>query len=203
MRTERFDVAALLDDALPHVASAEDEKTKRLAARTLLAERFGLIVRREMRDVPMYALVMARADGRTGPKLQRSSTDCSPEGREARIAAAKAAVAAGKPVGMCGTRIRTGLVQFGGNPLSVFANNWRAYDRTVIDRTGLTGNWEFELTFAPDPSDPPPGANAPPLDPDAPLFPTALQEQLGLNLEDRRGTIEVLVVERIERPTEN
>jgi bla regulator protein BlaR1 len=197
-RTERFDVMALLDEAPGRVPSSE-EQAKRLAMRTLLAERFQLAVRREMREVPMYALVMARTDGRPGPKLQRSSNDCSPQGREARIAAATA----GKPVGTCGTRIRTGLIQFGGNPISVFAKAWRPDGRIVIDRTGLTGNWEFELTFMPDQFDPPPGQNAPPIDHDAPSLPAALREQLGLKLEDTRGTIEVLVVERVERPTEN
>jgi uncharacterized protein (TIGR03435 family) len=200
---ERFDVTAILEEAPARGPSSEDERMKRLATRTLLAERFSLAVRREMREVPMYALVMARADGRPGPKLQRSSTDCSPEGREARLAAAKAAVAAGKPVSTCGTRLQTGRIQFGGNPISVFAQAWRPSGRTVLDRTGLTGNWEFELTFMPDQFDPPPGPNAPPLDPGAPSLPAALQEQLGLKLEDTRGTMEVLVVERVERPTEN
>jgi bla regulator protein blaR1 len=200
---ERFDVTALLEEAPTRKPSAEDEQAKRLATRTLLAERFKLAVRREMREVPMYALVMARTDGQPGPRLKRSSADCSPGGQEARLAAAKAAVAAGKPVSMCGTRFNTGRIRFGGNPMSVFAKNWRPNGRTVIDRTGLTGNWEFELTFMPDQFDPPPGPNSPPLDPDAPSLPAALQEQLGLKLEDTRGTIEVLVVERVERPTEN
>ena len=200
---ERFDVTALLEESPTRLSSSEDEQAKRLATRTLLGERFNLVVRREMRPVPMYALVMARADGRPGPKLQRSSTDCSPEGREARIAAAKAAVAAGKPVPPCGTQFNTGRIRFGGNPMSEFAKAWRPSGRAVIDRTGLTGNWEFELTFSPDPFDPAPGPNAPPLDPNAPSLPAALQEQLGLKLEDTKGTIEVLVIERVERPTEN
>jgi uncharacterized protein (TIGR03435 family) len=100
-------------------------------------------------------------------------------------------------------RVNTGRIQFGGYPMSWFAQNWRPDGRSVIDRTGLTGNWEFELTFMPDQFDPPPGQNAPAIDPNAPSLPTALQEQLGLKLEDTKGTIEVLVVERVERPTEN
>ena len=77
--------------------------------------------------------------------------------------------------------------------------------RSVIDRTGLTGLWEFELTYMPDQALPPaqPGREPPVIDPNAPPLPTALQEQLGLKLEPTRGTIEVLVVERVERPTEN
>jgi uncharacterized protein (TIGR03435 family) len=58
----------------------------------------------------------------------------------------------------------------------------------VVDRTGLTGNWEFELTFAAEQrGQPPPGANIPAPDPDAPSLFTALQEQLGLRLESTKA----------------
>ena len=99
--------------------------------------------------------------------------------------------------------VNTGRIRFGGNPISVFARQFHPYGRSVIDRTGLTGNWEFELTFMPDQLEPPPGQNAPAIDPNAPSLLTALQEQLGLKLEPTKGSVEVLVVERIERPTEN
>ena len=88
--------------------------------------------------------------------------------------------------------------------MSEFARVFNPDGRNVIDRTGLTGNWDFELTFMPDqPASLPPGQNAPPIDPDAPSLPAALQEQLGLELEPTRGLVEKLVVERVERPTEN
>jgi uncharacterized protein (TIGR03435 family) len=173
----------------------------RLAVRTLLADRFKLVVRREAREVPMYALVMARRDGQPGPMLKRSSVDCSPEGREARIAAAKA----GKPAGVCGMRVRTGLIQVGGYTMADFAKGLSPYDgRSLIDRTGLTGTWEFELAFMPDQLPPPqPGREPPPIDPNAPPLLTAIQEQLGLKLEPTRGTMELLIVDRVDRPTEN
>jgi bla regulator protein BlaR1 len=200
---ERFDVSARLEP-VPAGGEAAQERAMRLAMRTLLAERFNLVVRREMREVPMWALVMARRDGRPGPMLKPSSTDCSPEGREARMAAAQAALQAGRPVSTCGMRVNTGRIQFGGYPMSWFAKEFSPYNgRSVIDQTGLTGSWEFQLTFMPDQFDPPPGPNAPAIDPNAPSLPTALQEQLGLKLEPTKGTIEVLVVERVERPTEN
>jgi uncharacterized protein (TIGR03435 family) len=198
---ERFDVTARLDQ-IP--AGLSDAQAKRLAMRSLLAERFHLTVRRELREVSIYALVMARADGRLGPKLERSTIDCSPDGRDARIAAAAALVAAGKPVPPCGMRVRTGRIDFGGYPLSWFAKEFSYDKRTLLDRTGLTGNWQFELTFAPDPQgSQPPGPDAPITDPNASSLPAALQEQLGLKLEPAKGTIEVLVVEHVERPTEN
>ncbi len=195
---ERFDVAARLEQVRPGVT---DSEAKRLAMRTLLAERFNLVVTRVTREVPMYALVMARADGRPGPMLRPSSTDCSATGMKARAAAEQA----GKPLsGFCGLQVNTGRIRFGGRPMSEFARVFNPDGRNVIDRTGLTGNWDFELTFMPDqPASLPPGQNAPPIDPDAPSLPAALQEQLGLKLEPTRGLVEKLVVERVERPTEN
>jgi uncharacterized protein (TIGR03435 family) len=89
-------------------------------------------------------------------------------------------------------------------PLSVFANNISGQlGRTVIDRTGLTGNWDFELTFAPERplGALPPGVELPPVDPNAPTIFTAVQEQLGLKLESTKGPVDVHVIESIERPT--
>jgi uncharacterized protein (TIGR03435 family) len=70
--------------------------------------------------------------------------------------------------------------------------------RPVVDRTGLTGNYEMELRFSGEPV-----AGAPLPDPDAPSIFTALQEQLGLKLDAERETVEVLVIDRIDRPSEN
>jgi uncharacterized protein (TIGR03435 family) len=78
--------------------------------------------------------------------------------------------------------------------------------RPVIDKTGLTGAYDFSLRFAPEPGAfgpfgaPPPGVLPPP-DPDAPNLYTAVQEQLGLKLENARGPIEVVVIDRLEKPT--
>ena len=201
IRTKRYDITARLDHEPPAVQRWEPGE-RRLALRTLLAERFRLAVKRETREVPMYALVMARADGRPGPMLTRSETDCSPEGMKARLAASQA----GTPVsGQCGSRFTTGRIRFGGYPLSEFVKVFSPYNRrTVIDRTGLTGNWDLDLTFAPDqPVAPPPGQDAPVIDQNLPPLLTAMLEQLGLKLESTKGLIEVLVVDRIEPPSEN
>jgi uncharacterized protein (TIGR03435 family) len=85
----------------------------------------------------------------------------------------------------------------------------RILDRPVIDKTGLSGNFDFTLVFAADPPssmpNPPPGVPAPPIaaNADAPTLSTALQEQLGLKLESERGPIDYLVIDRVEQPTEN
>ena len=153
----------------------------------------------------MYALVLARADRKLGPKLTSSSTDCSPAAEDARTAATQA----GKPVGFCGTRIQSGRIQLGGRSILEFARGisdspWLG--RSVIDRTGLTGSWDIDLTFTPDRL-PPPGQEEPRpasdprpvIDPDGPSLFAAIQEQLGLKLEPIRGSMEVLVVDRVER----
>ena len=77
--------------------------------------------------------------------------------------------------------------------------------RQVLDKTGLTGNYEFDLTWTPDQlpqGPPPPGAPPlPPIDPNGPSIFTAVQEQLGLKLESTRGLVQVLVIDNVERPT--
>jgi uncharacterized protein (TIGR03435 family) len=78
-------------------------------------------------------------------------------------------------------------------------------DRKVVDRSGLTGYYEFELSFSPDfgaPGGPlPPGVAPPPSGPDLGSLYRALQEQLGVKLESTRGTVEVIVIDQIARPT--
>ena len=168
--------------------------------RAMLAERFRLAVHYEVRDRPVYAMVVARADGRLGPNLRRSELDCEAI-QAARRAGSKetfpATVLGGPPCGMS-MRGTVGLeVLIGGQPLSRLASSFgTGLDRIVVDRTGLTGNYEVKLNYMPQPR-----ADAPP---DAPpnIF-TALQEQLGLKLEPDRAPLKVLVIDRIERPAEN
>jgi uncharacterized protein (TIGR03435 family) len=74
--------------------------------------------------------------------------------------------------------------------------------RLVLDRTGLYGGFDFDLEFTADPAAPAGGAGAP-ASADAPSIFTALEEQLGLRLEAARAPVEVLVIDRIERPTDN
>jgi uncharacterized protein (TIGR03435 family) len=97
----------------------------------------------------------------------------------------------------------------GGTPIAQLVTTLsQQVGRTVVDRTGLTGAFDIDLRWTPTPGQlppgpPPPGASTPPFDADGPPLVTALQEQLGLRLEAQRGSVSVLVIESIERPTED
>ena len=76
--------------------------------------------------------------------------------------------------------------------------------RTTVDRTGLTGGFDFELEFSVDPALAAGGpALAPSPDPNRPSIFTALEEQLGLKLQPDRAPVDVLVIDRVDRPTED
>jgi uncharacterized protein (TIGR03435 family) len=101
---------------------------------------------------------------------------------------------------LCGVRMTPGKMLVGGMPITVITTPLgNMAGRNVVDRTGLSGFWDFELTFAPEAGrgQPPPGANVPPPDPDAPSIFTALQEQLGLKLESTKAPLEVVVIDSV------
>jgi bla regulator protein blaR1 len=187
-----------------------------LMIRALLADRFKLVVHTETREQPIYALVMARSDGRRGPDLTPAE-DCSPRrgGRGAPPPGPPppppAPLAPGeRPV--CGMRIGFGSLSGGGMPIANLANalsRLPAVNRVVQDRTGLTGAFNFDLKWTPDQlpplaaGGPPGGPPLPAIDPNGPSLFAAVQEQLGLKLESVRGPVEVVVIDRAEQPTED
>ena len=183
LESNKFDVIAT-------TAAGASQEQVFLMLRALLAERFKLVVHRETRDLPIYVLVMARKDGRLGPRLRRSNVDCSaaPSNRPAPSPAAGGFVAEpckglrnvpGKATGRAVT-IQT---------LARLMSGWVDDHRPVEDRTGLTGNFDIDLDWTPDRPLPPPPADAPALPQvdanGAGLF-TALQEQLGLRLSRKK-----------------
>ena len=135
--------------------------------------------------MPTYALVSASADRRRGPALRVSTLDCStPETRS-----------------KCATRISPRSITATGMTMARLALTLSAVvGRVVADDTGIDGGYDFELTFAPE-GPLPPGATPQPQDADAPGIFTALREQLGLRLDGRRSPVEVLVIDRVERPS--
>jgi len=183
LATDRYDL----------VARAPAELTRETAEpllRALLAERFRLASHRERRSLPVYALVRARADG-LGPRLVASSIDCSPAAAAARQKGEGAPVPAGRPT--CSVSNSATSIAGGGMSLTALAEALAPrLGRLVIDRSGLTGLFDFDIAFAGQR----PG-------PDDVSLETALQEQLGLRVEPDRAEVEVIVVDTIERPTEN
>lgn len=180
--TGRFDI-----DARPETSDAadagaeparrgEEQRQVMERLRSLLADRFQLIFHRETREQPVYALVVAKG----GPILQESTDDRS--------------------------RIRMGRGTITGHAagLGLLALNLsNELSRRVIDRTGLTGKYDFELRWPPEAPSAPTADVPPPPDPNAPSVFTALQEQLGLRLESQRGPVEVFIIDRAEKPSAN
>jgi uncharacterized protein (TIGR03435 family) len=197
--TERFDVVAKPPDK-----ATRDEL--RLMLQALLHERFKLEARQESREVNVYALVLARRDGQLGPKLRPSTSDCLPPRAPGGAAAPERSGAQDRPT--CGTQpAGPGHLVVINVPITQLATGLSMINgRTVIDKTGLTGSFDVDLTFTSDtpralrPDGVPTEAAA---NPDAPSLFTALQEQLGLKLEPQRASEDVVVVDRIERPSTN
>jgi uncharacterized protein (TIGR03435 family) len=155
--------------------ASRDELTRQadLMLRALLADRFKLKIHREMKDQPVYELVVAK----NGPKIKPSSSD-------------KFSLTTGR-----------GHLEFHHASMAVFIGYLygrpgfpqQAADRPVLDRTGLQGFYDLTLDWAPD-SDP---------NPTGPSLFTALEEQTGLKLEPRKAPFEFLVIDHVEKPTEN
>jgi bla regulator protein blaR1 len=200
---DRFDIVAKMEGDPAPVAPGAGPDPLMLAMRTLLTERFKLVTHKDTRELDVYALTRARPDGKLGPAIKPSTTDCAAlmSGRRGGGPAPPPPDPNGPVV--CGLRGSIGRISMGGFLVSEFARSLQGLaGRLVIDRTGLTGPHDLELTFAQDrPNGPlPPGVELPPVDPNAPNLFTALQEQLGLKLESTKAPIEVLVIDSVEQP---
>jgi bla regulator protein BlaR1 len=204
--------------------------------RTLLEERFKLKVRRETRDAPIYALVLARADQQLGPSMKANPAECAapargnvppPTAGGAARGGAPGDGAAGRglmpmqmtmdlgPLGSrtCNNMNSGGKITAGAQTMGQIAQMLqRQTGRIVQDRTGLTGRFDFDLQFTPDPqlAGRGPGGGLPanienprPVDPNAISIFSAVQEQLGLKLEAARGQVDALVIESADPLVEN
>jgi bla regulator protein BlaR1 len=173
--------------------------------RALLVDRFKLIVHHETKELPIYALVMARKDGRMGPRLRRSDVDCSvvQDERSPQAPASRADVVefAARPCTLRNVPGKAAGRVVTIETLARLMSSWLDDHRPVEDRTGLTGNFDLDLDWTPDRALPPDAPPMPPINPNSPSLFTALQEQLGLKLEPGKSGVDVLVVDRAERPT--
>lgn len=165
--------------------------------RTLLAERFELKARTESRERPIYALVLASSDGKPGPRLRKSDIDCGEVMRET-ISGRRPMVAATAPV-CAHARYRRRLVASALTMPDLEAILTPLVGRTVVNRTGLGGSYDLELEAVEITPFEVVGPSNRPSDTEKSTF-TTLPEQLGLELQATNGPVEVLVIDRAEKP---
>jgi uncharacterized protein (TIGR03435 family) len=187
--SDRFDIVA---KAETHQSTNLFRDQARLMLRSLLTDRFKVALRNETREIPIYALVVARGDRKLGPQLQPSeAAECV----EVKTRSPIPATAADPPLPCGGGFARAGRLAARGSRLSDLVTSIsNAADRIVRDRTELSGDFDWDLQWTPEPF-----PQAEPSD-SVSLF-TAVQEQLGLKLESTRGPVDVLVIDSVERPT--
>jgi uncharacterized protein (TIGR03435 family) len=172
VNSEKYDIDAKVNEADVAKLQKLNIDQRKLMLQPLLADRFELKFHRGTKDLPLYALVIAK----NGPKLQESNPD--------------------DPNGLKGTQVRLmgrGHIKAQGISMAVFIHEMsRQLDRTVVDKTGLTGNYDFTLQWTPDEGEP-----------SGPSIFAAIQEQLGLKLESQKDGVEMLFIDHIEKPLEN
>jgi uncharacterized protein (TIGR03435 family) len=183
--SERYDILA---ETPSEIRPNLEEQMSML--RKLLADRFKLTFHREKKEFSVYALTVVR----NGPKLKEStvSPDASPEGPPPLIF-----IVSPQSLHLPGRNATMAELA------SVFQRS--ALDRPVIDKTGLSGRYDFDLEFTADESQFD-GAFAKRTNADEPTKPglfAAVQEQLGLRLEATKGPVETLVIEQVEKPSAN
>jgi uncharacterized protein (TIGR03435 family) len=195
IHAERFEIDAR-SDGHPSILMMQGPMLQ-----TILEDRFKLKIHRETRQGPVYELALGKGSPKLKP-LQDGS--CTP-------------VVVGRPLPLlpdgqrrCRNMASPRSVDFEGGTLSMFAGSLgMVLDRPVIDKTGITSYFEIHLVFSPDDSATPqpatadPGASAAVGASDAPGIFQAIQDQLGLRLVPAKGPVDVLVIDHIERPSEN
>jgi uncharacterized protein (TIGR03435 family) len=192
--SDRFDI----------VAKAEEGSNSKIPEmlQALLEDRFKLTLHRETKEMPIYALTVAKG----GLKLHESEGECPP-----RPSGPPPPPVPGKmPSPPCGGMFM-GRNQTAGNHITMeqlVINLSRTLGRTVIDKTGLTAKYDIKLEWTPDQSQVqfgPGGPMPPPSEPEnsGPSIYTALQEQLGLKLESQKGPVEVLIIDHVEQASAN
>jgi uncharacterized protein (TIGR03435 family) len=205
--SDKYDIDAKEPDALAEELAKlpPDQRREKmgLLMQSLLADRFQLRVSHGTKELPVYALVIAK----NGPKIQEAKPgDSYPNGMKGRDGRA---LGHGGMIGMA-----PGQLTGQGVPLVFLVQQLaQQLGRRVLDQTGLKGNYDFTLKWTPDQSSAamlqgPPGGgpgpdNAPPPDSSGPSIFTAIQEQLGLKLESTKGPVETLVIDHVAQPSEN
>ena len=201
INTERYSIRAKPPAGTPPAAMS-------VMMLNLLRDRFQLATHLETREQPIFHLMIARSDGRLGPNLTLTSAACQATIANREEAMKRGAPPLFDPSDSCGSgRSSPGLFTFTGSGLTRLVPALSdLMGRPVIDKTGLTGLYDLTLKFAyegrmPGIMGPLGSPPAPTVDSEAPSLSAALQEQLGLKLESVRGPVEVVVIEKFEKPT--
>lgn len=201
--TDRFDVTAkAAGDPAP--GPQGPPPTMFLMLQSMLEERFQLKVHYEMKDTPIFALVLARSDGKLGPQIHPSATDCAALMAAARTSGAPPPLPQPGERPPCGARMFPGNLSGGAMTMAQLVNGLArmpGVNRQVVDKTGLTGVFDLDLTYTPDQmpqGDRPPGAPPlPAIDPNGPSLFTAIQEQWGLKLDATKSPVNMLVIDSV------
>jgi uncharacterized protein (TIGR03435 family) len=195
VNTERYDVTAK-----PPAGATREQRSEMM--RNLFAERMMLAAHVETRERDTFALVVARSDGRLGPQLTPSTLDCGPRPPGTPPPPPPSLPSATEAQSRCGGLFGQGSIVSGGITIDQLLPSLSSLaGRLVNNRTGLQGSYAVTLRFATT-RGPGTSPDTPATD-DAPEFFTALQEQLGLKLQPEKMQVPVLVVDHIERPTDN
>ncbi len=205
--SEKYDIEAKTDsaavDELNRLSEGERDLMQKRMLQALLSDRFQLKVHRETKSLPEYALVIAE----NSAKLKEAKTgDTYPNGMKGPDG--------GSGAGIMMMGLNGGGLTAQGVPMANLVRMLsQQLGRTVVDRTGLTGKYDFTLQWTPDPSQtpmfkgalggPPPADNAPSPGSAGPSIFTALQQQLGLKLEPQQGQVDMVVIDHVEMPTED
>jgi uncharacterized protein (TIGR03435 family) len=217
MTNDHYDIAAKAEDGSvtgPPPPPGQPGPVQ-LMLRALLAERFKLVAHSEEREMPIFALVLNKPDGKLGSQLTKSDVDCSTvAGRGGPGRGAGAPPPPGPPqpgqVLPCSIRMGFGNMIVGSSSMAQIANSLSQFaGRMVVDKTGLPGAYDMTLNWTPDTiPQRPAGApealvNGVPIDPNGPSLFTAVVEQLGLRLDSQKAPIKVLVIDKAEKPVAN
>jgi len=203
IRSERFDIVATAERDIPAWTPIGPPAVLLSMVRALLGERFHLQTHSDTRELPVFTLGFARSDRKLGPRVSVSTIDCSAPA--AARGASRPPLSPSEPP-PCGMRIGPGQMLLGGVPMSRFADVLATFaGRLVLDRTELAGAYNLQLSWTPPgriqgpaPAGAPP---LPPVDPNGASLFTAIQEQLGLKLEPTRAAVDVVVIDRVDRPS--
>jgi uncharacterized protein (TIGR03435 family) len=194
-KTEKYDIEAKVDPADLEILHKLNQNQRNLMLQGLLVDRFKLKMHQETREQPIYALVVAK----NGPKLKAAKPgDTYPNGlKDPYDGQTGAGVVVRSKHRLAGQAISM-------SSLAVILT--QIVGRTVVDKTGLAGAYDFTLNWTPEiaaAGSPITNSATPPPEDSGPSIFTAIQELLGLRLEPIKGPVEIIVVDRIERPPEN